>query len=515
MESLERRQLLAGDPQIIGGKSFDAAYHVATDSAGNRIVAGIFSVTVDFDPTSGVSKLTAKGETDLYIAKYSADDKLIWVRQYGGGAGEIAEKKLYDVSQATVGEFENAAGPGYQGIGEFINTLVIGADDSIVFGGSYQGTMDFNPLSSTTGNVRSAGYQDGFVCKLDSSGSTVWYSTIAGPFNDVVKSIALDSSGNVAVTGYFTRSADFNPGKKKLIIDAIGRDDIFVQKLFGSNGSLDWTVTAGGDAVGLQDRDAGEGIAVDSHNNLLVTGSFAGKVDFAPGKGTLIVKSQADTDGFIWQLSPKGKMARIQSFGGKSWDSGNRIAIDSSNNAYIAGYFSKTADLDPTSALNNFRAADDNDFNGVNTDIFALKQDASGRTVWITQLAGDGYEYLGDATLLSDSAFALTGGFAGQLKVGSASAITSVKGEDKFEDHNSRDFSYDAFFTTLSPGKGEVNRLEFYGSTSDDFALGVMEVSVITGRFKGTVNFGNATNPVNRKSNGQDDGFLLDLILIL
>lgn len=512
MELLERRQLLATDPLAIGGKSFDAAYHVATDTAGNRIVAGIFSGTVDFDPSSGSSKLTAKGETDLYIAKFSSTNQLIWVRQYGGAAGEIQEKHLYDISQATVGEFQNKASPTFEGTGEYVNALAIGADNSIVFGGSFQGTMDFNPLSDSKGNVKSAGYQDGFVCKVDSSGNTVWYATIAGPFNDVVKGVAIDSKGDVAVTGYFTRYADFNPSNKTYRIDAIGRDDVFVEKLIGSTGGLDWAVSTGGDSVDSQERDAGEAIAIDSSNNLLITGSFAGEADFAPGKGTFYVKAVKQSDGFIWQLSSKGKFARVQTFGGKSWDSGNKIAVDSNNNAYIAGYFSRTADLDPTKAVQNFEYTDENDFRGTKTDMFVLKINPSGSTQWITQLKGAGYEWLGDLNLQGTAGVAVTGGFAGQLQIGASAALVSVRGEDKFRDDKRRKYSYDAFYTVLSQGKGKMDKLTSYGAASDDYGIGFSDSSLLVGRFKGTVNFGTTADPFNRKSNGQDDGFLLDLI---
>jgi len=510
IESLERRQLLAGTPLIVGGKSLDIAYHVALDSAGNRVVAGIFSGTVDFDSSAGENILSANGETDLYIAKYSATNQLIFARQYGGAAGEIQEDALFDTSQATVAEFENDAGPGYEGIGEWINTLIVGSDDSIYFGGSFQGTADFNPLNSTQGNIKSAGYQDGFVCKLDADGNTLWASAVAGIFDDVVKSIALDGNGNVAVTGYFTRYADFNPTKRTYQLNAVGRDDIFVQRLFGSTGKLDWVVTAGGDGVDIRDRDAGEGIAVDSGNNMIITGSFAGETDFAPGPGSRILEAVGRSDGFIWQLSPKGKMVRAQSFGGDQWDSGNRVVIDLSGNAYVAGYFSEDSDLDPTSAVQTFQPFENDDIDGTLTDIFALKQNASGDTAWIRQFSGGGFEYLGAMSLAGTSAIAIAGAFAGDLSIASEPTITSTLGDDGFEDSSRRDYSYDAFHTRLSTTSGDADSLSFLGSTSDDFGLGIADGEVLAGRFKGTVNFGTSADPLNRKSR-QDDGFVLDI----
>src|SRR5262249_55094740 len=85
IETLESRVLLAvgGLPIVIGGSKWDMGKRVAVTSDGGYIAAGLFSQTVDFDPGAGVTSLTARGDTDIYIAKYTSANALQWVRQIG------------------------------------------------------------------------------------------------------------------------------------------------------------------------------------------------------------------------------------------------------------------------------------------------------------------------------------------------------------------------------------------------------------------------------------------------
>lgn len=512
MESLESRTMLAGSPMQIGGRSYDVAMKVGMDSAGNRIVAGIFSGTVDFDNGSGVTSLTAIGNTDLYVAKYTESGSLVWAKRFGGGAGELEEEQFWDQVQATTAEFEQRTSPLYQGLGEVVNDLAVGLDDSVYFTGSFSGTADFVPDDDTRGNRRSAGFTDIYVCKLDANGATAWFSTMGGIFNDVAKGIALDGADSVLVTGYFTRTADFNPSSRTFNVNAVGRDDVFVTKLFQSSGSHDWTVTTGGDAVDLQLRDVGEDIAVDEDGAIYVTGSFAGnKVDFAPGAGQSILKSD-ETDGFMWVLSPRGKMHLARGFGGGSFDSGARIAVGDGDRIFVSGYFSEEADLDPTSAVQMFEAVEDDDFHDRDVEMFAYEYYMqSDTTLWISHIQTEGLVWIGDMAVHDGEMF-LTGGFSGRLLLDDAPRLTSIEGDDDFEDSRSRDHSYDIFTIELAGGSS-LTAFESFGAAGDDYGIGIVHNGdgiTVVGRFKGTVDFAPGA-AVSKLKSRQDDGFLIEL----
>src|SRR5438876_93068 len=112
IEPLESRRLLEGVPFTFGGPNIDSGYQTRVDGDGNVIVAGIFSTTADFDPSpSSTFNLRSNGQSDGFVAKYSEDGKLIWARQFGGGAGDIGNKQLYSPIQQTIGDLVNKIGP--------------------------------------------------------------------------------------------------------------------------------------------------------------------------------------------------------------------------------------------------------------------------------------------------------------------------------------------------------------------------------------------------------------------
>jgi hypothetical protein len=101
---------------------------------------------------------------------------------------------------------------------------------------------------------------DGFVVKLDSNGARLWHTFLGGPNTVYVGGIDVDSAGNVYVTGY----SDASWGTPVRAV--VGGYDGFAVKL-DSNGTRLWNTFLGG-----TDSDAGFGIAVDSNDNVYVTG---------------------------------------------------------------------------------------------------------------------------------------------------------------------------------------------------------------------------------------------------
>lgn len=108
-------------------------------------------------------------------------------------------------------------------------------------------------------------------------------------------SVAVDGSGNVFVTGYFSGTADFGGGP---LTSAGG--DIFVAA-FGASGSHLWSRRFG-DA----DFQEGQEVATDGSGNVVVTGYFSGTADFGGGPLTStgsedIFVAKFDVDGgHVW-----------------------------------------------------------------------------------------------------------------------------------------------------------------------------------------------------------------------
>ena len=107
----------------------------------------------------------------------------------------------------------------------------------------------------------------------ESTSQTYFAVTFGGVSNDKAYNIAVDSSGNTYITGYFQSTVDFGGGD----ITSAGAGDIFVLKL-NSSGEFQW-INNYGDTL----SDWGYGIAVDSSSNVYITGYFIGTVDFGGG----------------------------------------------------------------------------------------------------------------------------------------------------------------------------------------------------------------------------------------
>jgi hypothetical protein len=234
----------------MGGTGNDAATGLAVDSFGNVYTTGYFSGTADFDPGPGTANLTGLGTKDnqnIFVSKLDSCGNYVWADCMGSTSASYA------------------------------NAIAMDSSGNVYTTGYFGGTGDFDPGSGTA-NLSSAGGRDVFVSKLDSSGNYVWAQALGG---QIGYGIAVDSSGNVYTTGYFTGTADLDPGPGTAYLTAGDGGEIFVSKL-NSSGSYVWADRIGGTTP--------HGIAVGSSGNVCTTGRLVGTADFDPGAGTYNVR---------------------------------------------------------------------------------------------------------------------------------------------------------------------------------------------------------------------------------
>ncbi|MCX6646257.1 MAG: SBBP repeat-containing protein [bacterium] len=160
-----------------------------------------------------------------------------------------------------------------------------------------------------------------------------WAQTFGGPALDMCRDIAIDSSGNLYVTGYFQETVDFDPGAGNVPYTSNGGKDVFVAK-YTSAGNFVWAK-----AWGAAEDDIGRSVAVDSFGDVYITGSFRDVCDFDPDPTDTFWGNSGDMgDIFVTKLDSDGNFVWLQNWGGEKDDSGRRIIIDSANNAIVAGY---------------------------------------------------------------------------------------------------------------------------------------------------------------------------------
>ena len=109
------------------------------------------------------------------------------------------------------GEFQWAGSFGADGGGATGNYVELDNSENVFITGQFGGTLDFDFGAGTTeltgnGNI--------FLVKYNSSGSLSWAQSIGGTGSDEGKSIYLDSSNEVYLTGSFNNTVDFDPGRE-------------------------------------------------------------------------------------------------------------------------------------------------------------------------------------------------------------------------------------------------------------------------------------------------------------
>lgn len=255
-------------------------------------------------------------------------------------------------------------------------------NNNVYIAGVFIGTVDFDPGAGVF-NLTSVGEKDAFICKLDAAGNFLWAKQFGdSAFVDDKSALAIDTSGNLYITGSFLGTADFDPGPGTFYLTSIGSDrDIFVQKL-DADGNFIWAKQMGAPYVPLSPTPAhSSAIAVDAGGNIYITGYFDGTVDFDPHPATTfsMTTHRNTSDIFICKLDTDGHFIWARQFSGTQGQGGvgYAIAVDRDGNVYSTGTIGGSVDFDPgpgTFYLTTSAA--------FQTEIYVSKLDAAGNFAW-------------------------------------------------------------------------------------------------------------------------------------
>ncbi|MBF0317718.1 MAG: SBBP repeat-containing protein, partial [Nitrospirae bacterium] len=235
-----------------------------------------------------------------------------------------------------------------------------------------------SPIQATHGG----GSYDAFVAKLNPTGNALVYSTyIGGSGYDQGQGIAVDSSGNVYVTGA-TQSTNFPTVSALQSTHGGGGNDAFVLKLNATGSTLVYSSYLGGSGTDNSNYNC---IAVDSSGNAYITG-VTSSTNFPTVSAFQSTSAGGDYDAFVAKLNTTGSALVYSTYlGGSGSDGGQGIAVDSSGNAYISGVTNST-NFPTVSAFQSTYA-------GGLYDVFVAKFNTTGNTlVYSTYLGGSGYD---------------------------------------------------------------------------------------------------------------------------
>ena len=370
------------------------------------------------------------------------------------------------------------------------NGIAVDNSGNVYTIGYFAGTSDFDPgpgIYSLTAN----GSADIFISKLDSMGNLVWARAFGSTDWDKGNSIALDNSGNIYATGFFSDTVDFDPGPGVFNLTSVGITDIFICKLDASGNYL-WAKSVGG-----TDYDFGISIKTDDSGNVYTTGNFLDTVDFDPCAATYSITSMGTYDIFILKLDSSGNYIWVKTFGGQEPQSVSSIDVDASGNVYTTGYFYTSADFDPGPNVFYLISEGEN-------DVFVSKLDSMGNFIWAKQFGNyDEDEGLSIATDNSGNVYT-TGTFKVTVDFDPGQGgynLISAGSEDIFISKldSTGSFIWAKSFGNISVEKGLDITLDNSGNV---YAVG---------QFTGTVDFDPGPGVFNLNSNGDYDLFICKL----
>jgi hypothetical protein len=329
-----------------GDVAAQTASRVAVDAAGNVAIVGDFAGKTDF----GAGALTSAGATDVFLVKLSATGALLWAKSFGNAVAQNG----FDVAFAPngdvviTGSFAGAINLGGGAMtsagatdlfvgrldpdGTFLwgkrfgdaaaqagKGIAVDSQGNVIVVGDVAGSVDFG-----AGALTSAGATDVAVVKLDPTGNHIYSKLFGNLAAQTVARVAVDSVGNLLLTGSAAGKIDFGGGA----LSSVGGTDIFVAKLTSGGVHL-WSKLYG--AAGNQD---GRDLAVDPGGAVLIAGDFTTTADFGGG----VLTSAGATDGFVVKLDPFGAHVWSKRLGDAVAQSVAGVAADKSG-VFVAGTF--------------------------------------------------------------------------------------------------------------------------------------------------------------------------------
>ena len=304
----------------LGGTGDDEAVRVAVDSSGQAYIAG-FTNSLDFPtagPLQGSNGGGACGTTafpaacyDAFVAKLNASGSNLVYSTYLGGTGD-----------------------------DFAGSIAADSSGNAYVGGLTSASnfpVTYGALQTSYGG----GPFDGFVAKINPTGSSLIYSTyLGGSGEDHVNGIAIDSSGDAYLAGQ-TNSANFPvKGGSQYTAASCGSAlsnnpcfEGFVSELNPTGTALVYSSYLGGTAASY-----GTDVALDATGAAYVTGWTTSK-DFPVTQGAYDTAWGGANEAFVVKIAPGGGAINYATYVGDIYpDQANAIAVDGSGNAWIAGF---------------------------------------------------------------------------------------------------------------------------------------------------------------------------------
>ncbi|MFA5033015.1 MAG: hypothetical protein WC614_08350 [bacterium] len=308
---------------------------------------------------TGYTNSFGAGNGDVYLIKTNSSGDTLWTRTFGGTSSDNA----HSVQQTFDSGFIVAGSEGTGGVyliktnssGDTLWTKTYGGND-MNWGNSVQQTSDSGFI--ITGGTFSFGvgtpnYSNVYLIRTNFLGNTIWTKTYGGPYGDCGTSVQQTADGGFIITG--------------TTLSVYG--GVYLIKT-NSSGDTVWTKTFGGTST-----DCGYSVQQTFDSGFVVTGTTH---PFGAGGG----------DVYLVKTNSLGDTLWTRTFGGTSSDVGYSVRQTQDSGFIITGY---------TSSF------------GISGNIYLIKTNSSGDTVWTKTFGGTTYAFGHSVQQTADGGFIIAG----------------------------------------------------------------------------------------------------------
>ena len=335
-----------------GGTDSDEASHVGQTTDGGYIIAGS-------------TRSFGAGEYDVYLIKTDSLGDTLWTKTYGGtdwDKGQSAQQTL-DGGYIITG-WTQSFGAGVANVylirtntlGDTLWTKAYGGAN-IDEGYSVRETTDGGYIIAGRTTSYGAGDYDLYLIKVDGAGNTTWTKTYGGTYPDMGLCVRQTSDEGYIIVG---ATSSFGAGGH----------DVYLVKT-DSLGDTLWTRAQGGSyserGFSVQETQSGAYITAG------LTGSFG-----PGGSAFYLTKTDAAGD-TLW----------TRTYGGSAGDIGHSVQETAEGGYIIAGYT--------------------NSFGAGAIDVYLVKTDSLGDTLWTRTYGGADYDYSYSVQQTQDGGYILAG----------------------------------------------------------------------------------------------------------
>jgi len=347
---------------MVSGQVFQKTFGEAGNEKANSIqqtLDGGFIIT-------GVTDNLAP-TADVYLLKTDANGDTLWTKTFGGDTTDVgwAVQQTADGGYIITG-YTNSFGAGDYDVyllktdtaGNVQWTKTFGGACCFESGYSVQQTTDLGYIiAGSTKSFGAAGPGNVYLIKTDAVGDTLWTRTFGGTSFDPGFSVQQTIDGGYIIGGF---TCSFGTGCDTYLIKTDANGDTLWTKIYG-------------------------GINGETGNSVQQTTSDSGYI-FVGSTNTF---GQGFEDVYLIKTDANGNKLWTRTFGGDSADFGNSVKQTLDGGYIIAG------------STNSFGAG--------GRDVYLIKTDSNGDTLWTKTFGGGGIDIGNSVWETSDSGFVIAG----------------------------------------------------------------------------------------------------------